>query len=453
MKRLSVPRLALAALLALALAGTAAAKPTERSRQKAQAESARSDIREKLTRLKKEITRTEARKEDVADALAESEEAISDANRSLRELAAETGQTSRKVRQLAERRRELEEKVNAQKQQIATLMREHYVAGSEDRMKLLLSGENPNRINRDLALMAYVSQAKARLLAGLRDNLAAVAANEEQAQQAKEELDEIAREEREQKDRLEREKARRRELLGSLSKKLVAQRREVGKLERDEQRLSRLVDNLSHLIRQQQAEAAARAKKRREELAARAAAKAERERLAREAAAQGKPAPKPEPEPVAPAGAAQEQEQVAEVSLGPAAPDGAFKSLKGRMRAPVAGELAVRFGARRGDDGPSWKGVFIKAPEGADVRAVAQGRVVFASWLRGFGNLLIIDHGNDYLSIYGNNQSMLKRAGDAVKGGDTIATAGNTGGNEESGLYFELRHRGRAFDPSQWVKF
>ena len=97
--------------------------------------------------------------------------------------------------------------------------------------------------------------------------------------------------------------------------------------------------------------------------------------------------------------------------------------------------------------------MFIKAAEGSDVRAVAAGRVVFASWLRGFGNLIIVDHGSQYLSIYGNNQSLLKRVGDAVKGGDQIASAGNTGGIEESGLYFELRHRGKAFNPAGWVNF
>ncbi|MFZ3288467.1 MAG: peptidoglycan DD-metalloendopeptidase family protein, partial [Telluria sp.] len=101
----------------------------------------------------------------------------------------------------------------------------------------------------------------------------------------------------------------------------------------------------------------------------------------------------------------------------------------------------------------SWKGVFIKADEGSEVKAVAAGRVVFASWMRGFGNLIIIDHGSEYLSIYGNNQALLKHEGDAVKGGDSIASAGNTGGNEESGLYFELRHRGKEFDPASWIRF
>jgi septal ring factor EnvC (AmiA/AmiB activator) len=122
------------------------------------------------------------------------------------------------------------------------------------------------------------------------------------------------------------------------------------------------------------------------------------------------------------------------------------------MQAPVSGRVAATFGSKRGD-GPSWKGVFIRAPEGAAIKAIAGGRVVFAEWLRGFGNLIIVDHGGQYMSIYGNNQSLLKRAGDVVKAGESIASVGNSGGNEESGLYFELRHQGRAFDPAGWVKF
>ena len=147
-----------------------------------------------------------------------------------------------------------------------------------------------------------------------------------------------------------------------------------------------------------------------------------------------------------------DEEKPENIALAPAAPEGAFASMKGRLRAPVSGAVTASFGAKRGS-GPSWKGVFIKADEGSDVRAVAAGRVVFASWLRGFGNLIIVDHGSQYLSIYGNNQSLLKRVGDAVRGGDQIAAAGNTGGIEESGLYFELRHRGKAFNPAGWVNF
>ncbi|SHH40165.1 Septal ring factor EnvC, activator of murein hydrolases AmiA and AmiB [Massilia sp. CF038] len=466
-------------VLALSVgAATAAPRQTERSKQKLAAEQNRAEIAAKLAKLKSEVSRTEDAREDAADTLAESEEAISNANRQLHELAEEQVETNAKLARLTSEQTRLAGVVDAQKKQLATLLREQYVAGNEDRIKLLLSGDNPNRINRDLQLMAYVSQAQAKLLASLRVNLAKVESTQQKEQNAKDELDEIAQEERDQKAVLEKEKARRAALLGSLSKKLVAQRKEIGTLERDEQRMAGLVDKLSKLIKEQ-AEAAAAEKRRLEAVAAaKAKAKAEaaelakarqaeKERLAREAAAKpgkpGKPVIPPtfKPDPIdadEPTVAQAEpkpdpnQAKAADIALAPAAPDGAFASLKGKLRAPVSGQVAAKFGAKR-DGGPSWKGVFIKAPEGADVKAIAAGRVVFAAWMRGFGNLIIVDHGSEYLSIYGNNQSLLRRVGDAVKGGDPIAAAGNTGGGEDSGLYFELRHRGAAFNPATWVSF
>ncbi|HEX7987358.1 MAG TPA: peptidoglycan DD-metalloendopeptidase family protein [Duganella sp.] len=479
-------------------------KPTERSKQKALAEAERAGLQQKLSALKKDISKTESAKEDAADTLAESEQAISDANRALRDLQQELGDTHTKLQQLTAERERLTATVALQKQQLAKLLREHYVAGNEDRIKLLLSGDNPNRINRDLQMMAYVSQAQARLLDALRANLKAVEDNQAEAQNANDELAEIAQEQLQQKAKLEQEKTRRAALLSTLSQKLVAQRKEAGNVERDEQRISGLVDKLNKLI-EEQAIAAAAEKKRQEQLAAAraaakakadaekkaqllaqaqarakaaAAAQAERERLAKANANKSgtikptqpaqparppvpakpdpidadepkvavKPAPEPVEEPARPPARA------ADIALAPAAPAGAFASLKGQLRAPVSGQIAARFGTKRGQ-GPSWKGVFIRAAEGADVRAVAGGRVVFAEWLRGFGNLIIVDHGGQYMSIYGNNQSLLKRAGDIVKAGDPIASAGNSGGNEESGLYFELRHQGTAFDPAGWVKF
>ncbi|MES2319793.1 MAG: peptidoglycan DD-metalloendopeptidase family protein [Pseudomonadota bacterium] len=470
-------RAVLCAVLALAVGAAGAApniKPTERSKQKAVAEQTRAEIAQKLARLKSDVVRTEDLKEDAADTLAESEEAISNANRQLRELAEEQVETNQKLATLSGEQERLAGVIETQKKQLAALLREHYMAGNEDRIKLLLSGDNPNRINRDLQLMAYVSQAQAKLLGALRKNLAAVESNQQKEQNAKAELDEIAQEERDQKAVLEKEKAARAALLGTLSKKLVAQRKEIGTLERDEQRMAGLVDKLSKLIKEQaeaaaaekrrlEALAAVRAKAAADALAAKARAQAEKERLAREAAKPGaKPPPfKPDPidadEPkvvqrpveVKPDPA---QAKAADIALAPAAPEGAFASLKGRLRAPVVGKLAAKFGAKR-DGGPSWKGVFIKAAEGSDVKTVAAGRVVFAAWMRGFGNLIIVDHGSEYLSIYGNNQSLLKRVGDAVKGGDAIASAGNTGGGEDSGLYFELRHQGAAFNPATWVSF
>jgi len=466
------------------------AKATERSKQKAVAEAERVGLQQKLSTLKKDISKTESAKDDAADTLAESEQAISDANRALRDLQQEQGDTNIKLQQLSAVRDKLAATVAQQKQQLAKLLREQYVAGNEDRIKLLLSGDNPNRINRDLQMLSYVSQAQARLLEALRANLKAVEVNQEAAQNAKDELEEIAQEQLQQKAKLEQEKGRRAALLSSLSNKLVSQRKEAGNLERDEQRMTSLVDKLNKLIAEQAAAAAAE-KKRQEQVAAakaakakaeaearalakaKAAAEAERQRLAK--ANQNKSgtikpaqpaAPNPadaidadEPPKVAavkptpvPAPVDETPAKPADIALAPAAPAGAFAALKGQLRSPVAGKVAAKFGSRRGD-GPSWKGVFIRASEGTEVHAVAGGRVVFADWLRGFGNLIIVDHGGQYMSIYGNNQTLFKRIGEVVKPGDAIASTGSSGGNEESGLYFELRHQGAAFDPAGWVKF
>ncbi|HEX7218598.1 MAG TPA: peptidoglycan DD-metalloendopeptidase family protein [Burkholderiales bacterium] len=143
---------------------------------------------------------------------------------------------------------------------------------------------------------------------------------------------------------------------------------------------------------------------------------------------------------------------VAALGVAPISLRDSFAALRGKLPPPVRGELTLRFGAPRGAAGMEAKGVFIRAPEGRPVRAIARGQVVYADWMRGFGNLLIVDHGESYLSIYANNESLLKELGDAVAGGETIATTGSSGGNEETGLYFEMRHLGRAFDPLRWVK-
>jgi len=460
-------RLGVWLLLVLAVPAMAA-RPSERARQKQQAEAQRADLQQKMAKLKHDIDDTEVAKTHAADALAESEAAISDADRALHDLEAEQQAEEAKLAKIAKQQEDLRKAVELQQQKLAKLLRQQYVAGNEDRIKLLLSGDNPNRINRELQYLGYVSQAQARLITALRANLAAIEANKAAAEEAKDELDEIAEERQAQKAELQKQKAQRAQLLGKLSNKLAGQRKEVGNMEQNEQRLAGLVDKLSKLIEEQQKADAAAAEKKRKDDAARAKAEAERRaakaaaKLAKSASASTASTPSRMPNP-ADAIDADEPPQAAtpvlakvEATPQARAEDGTavfprdFEALRGQLHLPVRGELVARFGGRHGD-GPSWKGLFIRAEEGSEVRAVAGGRVVFAEWLRGFGNLIIVDHGSQYMTIYGNNQAVLKRAGDVVKTGEVIANAGNSGGNEQSGLYFEMRHQGRAFDPLGWV--
>ena len=438
------PSLFWSALLCLSfsgITGTSLAASNSRALQKNKAESERAELQQKLKSLKSDINKTESAKDQASDALAQSEQAISEANRSLRDLQNEQASTEQKLQQLIDAQQRLADKVDKQKKQLSDFLRRQYMRGDSDRIKLLLSGDNPNRINRELQYMSYVSQTQAKMIEELRTSLKAVERNTLDAQEAKIELDEIAEEEKDHKAALEKEKKKRSSLLAQLADKLHAQKKQADSLQKDEQRLSNLVSRLNQLIEEQikadQAKAALEEKQRQERIAA---AQKEKARLA----SLGKKPPKASNPNAIDADEAPKQVKTE------TPPAGEFDKLKGQLRLPVKGELIAKFGTRRGD-GPSWKGLFIKASEGTEVKAVAPGKIIFADWYKGYGNMIIVGHGDQYMSIYGNNQAVLKHVGDTVKAGDVIASAGNSGGNEESGLYFEIRHQGRAFDPLNWI--
>ncbi|TAM00749.1 MAG: peptidase, partial [Pusillimonas sp.] len=131
-------------------------------------------------------------------------------------------------------------------------------------------------------------------------------------------------------------------------------------------------------------------------------------------------------------------------------PPGGFTGLHKGLPLPVEGEIQGKFGLQR-PDGGIWRGVVIRAKVGTPVHVVAAGRVVYANWLKGFGNIIIVDHGDKYLSVYAYNQSLLKKVGDVLRAGDIIATVGATGGQVEPGLYVEIRHNGLPVNPQLWL--
>lgn len=133
-----------------------------------------------------------------------------------------------------------------------------------------------------------------------------------------------------------------------------------------------------------------------------------------------------------------------------AALDGLADS-KGRLPWPTKGTLAKSFGSHR-EGQLKWNGWLLKAPAGREVKAISAGQVVFADWLRGFGLVVVVDHGEQYLSLYGHAQALLRQVGDTVKPGEVIALTGSSGGLQQPGLYFEIRHRGRAIDPRPYLQ-
>lgn len=296
--------------------------------------------------------------------------------------------------------RKVRRQIEARQAQVGALLRARYFTGDQRLLKLLLSGDNPNRIARNLTYYEFVFQAQTQLIRELHDRMEQIAILERRARDADAALANLERQAQAERATLVATAAERRKVLASISRQISGQRREIKTLQRDERRLSRLAEELAKALRS-------------------------------------------EPPPRRPGS---RNERVPD-----AADSGPFSRGKGSLRLPVRGELVGRFGAPRQGTALTWKGILILAPEGEEVRAVAPGQVVFADWMRGFGNLLILDHGENYLTIYGYNEAVLKTVGETVHAGDVIATVGATGGVGTSGLYFEMRHEGKPFDPLTWV--
>lgn len=411
------------------------------------------DVQGRIRELQRQITKSEESRDNAADALQETEKGISVAQRRLRELSNERAAAENQLSQLEEQGLKLESRIRTQQAGLEKLLSRYYISGQAQGLRHMLSGSDPNQIARDLYYLKELSRSEADMIGALRASLLEQQQLTESARAKRDELASIERERETELAQLAEQQKKRKAVLAAVSEQVKGQRKEVANLKRDEQRLTKLIDGLAEIARK---EAAAAERARRQALAEQA--RREREahtrdqakQAAESAAASGatesaSPARPEEPERPATA--------IAKIDETPEALPGsiAFGSLRGRLRLPVRGELMNRFGTPRAEGGASWRGVFIRAEAGAEVKAVAAGRIVYADWLRGFGNLVIVDHGDGYLSIYGYNESLFHSAGQVVKSGDTIASVGSSGGSSESGLYFELRHRGEPFDPLRWV--
>jgi septal ring factor EnvC (AmiA/AmiB activator) len=401
------------------------------------------ELRSRIEGLRKDLSSSEESKADAGDHLRESERQISRLQRELAELTEQRSQIERKLGNLEQQSQELGSTLIQQQAQLEKLLYKQYLRGTPDSLQLLLNGNDPNQMARDLHYMSAIALARAELMGEINATLERKKTLAADAKERAAELQEVAAQQQQRHAELQKQREERKKLYAEISDKVSAQRKEIGNLQQNEKRLTQLIDRLAKILATQAAQAAR----------AEAARAAEAARLAEANRHKPKPGAEPPKEPPRVAQNAEPPRQKpaeAENRYEPAASDGSFARQKGNLRLPVRGAVAGRFGAPR-EGGGTWRGLFIKAGNGSEVKAVAGGRVVFADWMRGFGNLLIVDHGDAYLTIYGNNDSLLKQVGQAVKGGETVATVGNSGGNPDSGLYFELRHQGQPIDPMKWA--
>ncbi len=402
------------------------------------------DLRGRMHRLQKDLSATQESKSGAEEALRQSERAISETNRVLHELDQQQQAVQADLDRLHARADATRQAIAQSQQDLATLLRERYEQDPPQVLPLLLAGKDPEQAARLLDYLDWLTQSRAQSVEDLRANLQTLSQVAAQRQSKLQQLAQIQSKQAAQRKRLQGEMAARAKLVGALTNKLSQQQRSLESMRRDEKHLTQLVEQIAQRIARRQEE-----RRRQQALEAERRAQAAARKRA-DGALPGRGAGVADSArnaaPATPPALA-----MIDKTPQPGYEGEGFGRLKGHLRLPLQGELLNRFGSPRADTGLTWRGLFIRAPEGRQALAVAAGRVVFADWLRGFGNLLIVDHGSGYMSLYGNAQSLFVRVGDLVQAGTAVASAGNTGGNPESGLYFELRYQSKPFDPLSWV--
>lgn len=373
-----------------------------------------------------------------------SERAVSSARRKLRSIEREQAQISE---QLAAQEKELDSvssRIEARRAELADLLAHRYRHGANS-VAPFLAARDPNQIARDLHYLEYIGKAQLDIINTLRADLQAHETLNRSIVERRAELTRLATAQEAEKRSLETRLKERSRAVERLNAELSGKKEEIASLRRNEKDLSRIIHGLD-------------AKHSEEDRQAQAATTPSTSRIRQEPFT-GTIKKPPQQDPPAPAAPAARSSNVASgtinrppIKLATPARKG-FAALRGKLVPPVAGgRILARFDQPRSGGGTRWHGLLFKAANGAPVRAAASGRVVYADWLRGYGNLVILDHGAGYLTVYGHNDTLQVTVGERVESGQTIAQAGNSGSVSDSGVYFEIRKAGQALDPKPWLR-
>jgi septal ring factor EnvC (AmiA/AmiB activator) len=351
--------------------------------------------KQKLDEVRTDIKKISAAQKEIAEkktdaeaGLREQELKIAATAKELRSIDQKLDALQSKLKELQAQRDALNLKLKSQHDALGALLRSAYALGNNEELKLLLAQEDTAQIGRVLAYFRYFEHARV----GEIDNLLKSLDELKQVQAA---IDEetaslkMAREQRSNEaQQLDLERSQRRQLLSDLDAQLKDEQSRLAALGKDEKALLDLIEKLRDVFAD---------------------------------------IPK---------------------DIAGAEP---FAQLRGRLNWPVRGKVVSGFGAKESEDRVS-RGIVIAANESSEVHAVSHGRVVFADWMRGFGLLLIVDHGDGYMSLYGQNETLLKDVGDWVGANEIVASSGVTGGQKSPGVYFELRAQGKPVDPRGWFR-
>ncbi|MDQ7074321.1 MAG: peptidoglycan DD-metalloendopeptidase family protein [Gammaproteobacteria bacterium] len=342
-----------------------------------------------IDRLSSQINSQKKKRGLQQQQLKKAEQLVSRLNRKISQQKQKIRQQSRALKKLKQRQQHLNQQLKQQRATLARQLRAAHRIGEQQTLRLFFNQQDPSSINRTLTLATYLTQTRT-------DNIKQLNQLSQELQQLKQtslstsQL--LARTHAQlltEKKELKNGQKNRKEALVAINRTLNSDKKRLTQLKQQQRQLERLLQSLS--------------------------------------------------------------ERLADIPL-PPMKKRPFAKLKGKLPWPTRGRIVIRYGTPRGLGDLRWRGMIIKAPRGQHVHNVYYGQVVFADWLQGFGNIIIIDHGNHYMSLYGHNQSLLKESGDWVQPNDVIATVGDTGGQSRTGVYFEIRRRGTPLNPRPWLQ-
>ncbi len=346
-------------------------------------------LKNRAQSLQRQLNQDRGEQDSVQTDLERIETDIAQINRQIRETQDALRSGQQRLARLEGEAALQEAQLTEQRQGLEQLVYATFLMGHQEYLKLLLNQEDPARLGRTMTYYRYLARARTEQIDALRRILDRIRDLGIEISTQQRELRDLETTQLEHRQALNERQAERVVYLTEVKRRISSREDELRQVRRDEQRLTRLLEDLRSYLADLPADVGERK---------------------------------------------------------------AFGQMRGRLRLPVEGRLAARFGQTRSSTGTAWQGVFVRADEGVPVRAVFHGRVAFADWLRGFGLLLILDHGDGYMSLYSHNQVLYKQVGDWVEAADLIGRVGVSGGLDDPGLYFEIRHNGEPRDPLVWCR-
>lgn len=352
-------------------------------------ESELKNIRSRIKDVETRIKGAQDEAEKLQKELRENEITTAETLTRLHDFALNISKKHAELEELMFEKAEHEAALEQEKEKLKFQIRSAYQMGRNDYIKLMLNQEDPALVGRALAYYDYHNKARAQRIGQVKQTLDNINQIESSIVDQTDKLESLKKEHEARLQNFYQYRATRRDIIARLQKDINEQGIELLTLQENERELGKLFQGLK-------------------------------------------------------------EDKAVTIEMYEDMPP--FSSLKGNLRWPTKGKLLKKFGARKKGGNLKWQGVLIDAETGTSVEAISAGKIVFADWFRNMGLLVIIDHGDGYMSLYGHNQNLLKNTGDWVLAGEKIATVGDSGGQTDTALYFEIRKGAEPLNPAQWCK-